>query len=169
MFTAEFFIFAAVVLVSAFLSVMVRSVLYAVFFQVQAVIAVVGILAGLNAKFVGFALLSMFSASIFVFLIFALIVFDFHKTQDDMPQNASKVSLLFFFLLAAETIYLFFKPHWVAEKMASDFSLPVFGNILYENYGMCVLVFGVLLLSCMIGITALLMQRKNLPAEGGEK
>ena len=77
MYAVEFYIFALLVLTAAFLSVSVKHILYAAFCQVQAVVAVAGILAGLNARFVSFALLSMSAASMLVFLMFALIVFDY--------------------------------------------------------------------------------------------
>ena len=73
MYAVEFYIFAFLVLTAGFLSVTTKHILYAVFYQVQAVVAVAGILAGLNAKFVSFAVLSMSAASILVFLMFALI------------------------------------------------------------------------------------------------
>ncbi|MBR1778456.1 MAG: NADH-quinone oxidoreductase subunit J [Alphaproteobacteria bacterium] len=161
MYAVEFYIFAALVLTAAFLSVTVRPILYAAFCQVQAVVAVAGILAGLNAKFVSFALLSMTAASMLVFLMFALIVFDFHQLQKTVPQKASVTSLTFFVLLCLQTAYLFFKPQWPIKKSAPDFSLPVLGNILYADYGLCVVIFAALVLSCMVGISALLVRKKK--------
>ena len=122
--------------------------------------ALAGILAGLNAKFVSFALLSMSAASMLVFLMFALIVFDFHHMQKNVPEKASAFSFVFFVLLALETIYLFFKPQWPDEEIAPVFSLPVLGDILYADYGICVLIFAALILSCMVGISALLVSKK---------
>lgn len=159
MYAVEFYIFAALVLSAAFLAVTVRHILYAAFCYVQAVVAVAGILAGLNAKFVGFALLSMTAASVLVFLMFALIVFDFYQTQRKLPEKASFVSLTFFILLALQTAYLFFKPNWTFRKSAHDFSLPVLGNILYLDYGLCVVIFAALVLSCMVGISTLLIKK----------
>ncbi len=161
MYAVEFYIFALLVLTAAFLSVTVKHVLYASFCQVQAVVAVAGILAGLNAKFVSFALLSMSAASMLVFLMFALIVFDFHYARETVPEKASKISFVFFMSLCLQTIYLFFKPHWPDEKATSVFSLPVLGDILYVDYGLCVLIFAALILSCMVGLSALLAEKKQ--------
>ena len=47
--SVEISVFAGLLVTAAFLSVVVKSLLYAVFFQIQAVMAVAGILAGLNA------------------------------------------------------------------------------------------------------------------------
>ncbi len=160
MYAVEFYVFAVLVLSAAFLSVSVRHILYAVFCQMQAIVAVAGILAGLNAKFVSFALLSMSAASMLVFLIFALIVFDFRRTQEFVPEKASAVSLVFFVLLCLQTVYLFFKPQWPNEEIAPVFSLPVLGDILYADYGICVLIFAALVLSCMVGLSALLVGKK---------
>lgn len=160
MYAVEFYIFAFLVLTAAFLSVNVRHILYAVFCQVQAVVAIAGILAGLNAKFVSFAVLSMSAASMLVFLMFALIVFDFHRVEENVPQKAARATFAFFMLLCLETVYLFFKPHWSVEKSMSDFSLPVLGDILYADYGFCVLIFAALILSSMVGISALLVRKK---------
>ena len=157
MYAVEFYIFAFLVLIAALLSVTVKHILYAAFCQVQAVVAVAGILAGLNAKFVGFALLSMTAASMLVFLMFALIVFDFHRTQETVPEKASAFTFVFFILLSAQTAYLFFKPRWPVRKAAPDFSLPVLGNILYADYGLCVVIFAALVLSCMVGLSTLLV------------
>ena len=165
MYAVEFYIFGFLVLMAAFLSVTVKHVLFAVFCQVQAIVAVVGILAGLNAGFVGFALLSMTAASMLVFLMFALIVFDFHQSQKILPEKTSAFTFVFFVLLSAQTAYLFFKPHWPVRKAAPDFSLPVLGNILYADYGLCVVIFAALVLSCMVGISALLGGK---PKENGE-
>ncbi|MBR1944676.1 MAG: hypothetical protein IJ846_00065, partial [Alphaproteobacteria bacterium] len=112
MYAVEFYIFAVLVLTAAFFAVTVRHILYASFCQVQAIVAVAGVLSGLNAKFVGFALLSMTAASMLVFLMFALIVFDFHQMQQKVPEKASAVSVTFFILLCVQTAYLFFKPNW---------------------------------------------------------
>lgn len=161
MYAVEFYIFALLVLTAAFLSVTVKHILYASFCQVQAVVAVAGVLAGLNAKFVSFALLSMTAASMLVFLMFALIVFDFHQARRSVPEKASKISLSFFILMCLQTIYLFFKPHWSDEKASSAFSLPVFGDILYAKYGLCVIIFAALILSCMVGLSALLAEKKE--------
>ena len=159
MYAVEFYIFAALVLTAAFLAVTVKHILYASFCQVQAIVAVAGVLSGLNAKFVGFALLSMTAASMLVFLMFALIVFDFHQTQKRVPEKASVVSITFFILLCIQTTYLFFKPDWPIHKAAPDFSLPVLGNILYTDYGLCAMIFAALVLSCMVGISALLVKK----------
>lgn len=165
--SVEFIIFSILVLVTALASVSVRHMLYAVFFQMQAIIAVCGVLTGLNTRFIGFALLSMSLASLLVFLIFSLIVFDVHKKRIKVPKRASQVSFSFFILLIVETIWLFFKSDWPVEKTAVDFSLPVLGDVLYNTYGICVLVFGVLILSAMVGITTLLID-KNAPEEKEE-
>ena len=165
MYAVEFYIFALLVLISAFLSVTVKHILYAAFCQIQAVIAVAGVLAGLNAKFVSFALLSMTAASILVFLMFALIVFDFREIKEKLPEKAPVFSLLFFILLGLQTVYLFFKPLWLMKKAAPDFSLPVLGSILYTDYGVCVVIFSVLVLSCMAGMSALLIGKVK---ENGE-
>ena len=157
MYAVEFYIFAFLVLISALLSVTSRHILYAAFWQVQAVVAIAGILAGLNASFVGFALLSMTAAAMLVFLMFALIVFDFHQTQKIVPEKASAFTFLFFILLSAQTAYLFFKPRWPLQKAAPDFSLPVLGNILYTDFGLGILVFAVLVLACMVGMSTLLV------------
>ena len=157
MYAVEFYIFAFLVLVAAFLSVTVKHILYAAFCQVQAVVAIAGILAGLNATFVGFALLSMTAASMLVFLMFALIVFDFRQSQKVVPEKASVFTFVFFILLSAQTAYLFFKPRWPLQKAAPDFSLPVLGNILYADYGLCVVIFAVLVLACMVGTSTLLV------------
>ena len=159
MYAVEFYIFAFLVLTAGFLSVTTKHILYAVFYQVQAVVAVAGILAGLNAKFVSFAVLSMSAASILVFLMFALIVFD--GVRVSAPPKASKMAVMFFVFLSMETVYLLFKPRWSLEKAAPDFSLPVLGNILYADYGFGVLVFAGLILSCMVGITALLVEKRS--------
>lgn len=161
MYAVEFYILAFLVLTAAFLSVTVKHVLYAAFCQMQAVIAVAGILAGLNAKFVSFALLSMSAASMLVFLVFALIVFDFHQAQAAVPEKAPAFSFVFFVLLCLQTAYLFFKPQWPQEKTAPVFSLPVLGDILYTDYSACVLIFAALILSCMVGLSALLAGKKN--------
>lgn len=166
MYAVEFYIFAALVLTAALLAVTVKDILYAAFCQIQAIVAVAGILAGLNAGFVGFALLSMTAASVLVFLMFALIVFDFHHVQKSVSQKASIVSLSFFVLLGMQTVYLFFSPKWPLRKAAPDFSLPVLGNILYADYGLCVMIFSALVLSCMAGISALLVG-KNKENGGG--
>lgn len=166
MYAVEFYVFAFLVLISGLLSVMARHILYASFCQVQAVIAVAGILAGLNARFVSFALLSMTAASILVFLMFSLIVFDFHQSQKIVPEKASAFTFVFFILLLSQTTYLFFKPHWSVRKAAPDFSLPVLGNILYADYGLCVVIFAALVLSCMVGISTLLVGK---PGGNGEK
>ena len=160
MYAVEFYIFALLVLTAAFLSVSVKHILYAAFCQVQAVVAVAGILAGLNARFVSFALLSMSAASMLVFLMFALIVFDFHRTQSAVPGKAPAASFVFFMLLCAQTVYLFFKPQWPSEEAAPVFSLPVLGDILYADYSLCVLIFAALILSCMVGLSALLTGKK---------
>ena len=157
MYAVEFYIFALLVLMSAFLSVTVKHILYAAFCQIQAVVAVAGVLAGLNAKFVSFSLLSMMSASMLVFLMFTLIVFDFHEMKQKLPQKAPVISLVFFIFLGLQTVYLFFKPLWLMKKAAPDFSLPMLGNILYTDYGVCVIIFAVLVLSCMVGMSALLV------------
>ena len=133
MYAVEFYIFAFLVLTAGFLSVTTKHILYAVFYQVQAVVAVAGILAGLNAKFVSFAVLSMSAASILVFLMFALIVFD--GVRVSAPPKASKMAVMFFVLLSMETVYLLFKPRWSLEKAAPDFSLPVLRMILL--YSLC--------------------------------
>lgn len=159
MYAVEFYIFAVLVLAAAFLAVTVRHILYAAFCQVQAIVAVAGVLAGLNAKFVGFALLSMTAASLLVFLMFSLIVFNFRQAQKTMPKKASFFSFVFFIMLCLQTTYLFFKPQWPIRKSAPDFSLPVLGNILYEDYGLCVVIFAALVLSCMVGISALLVRK----------
>lgn len=160
MYAVEFYIFALLVLTAAFLSVSVKHILYAAFCQVQAVVAVAGILAGLNARFVSFALLSMSAASMLVFLMFALIVFDFRRTQSTVPEKAPAASFVFFMLLCAQTVYLFFKPQWPSEEAAPVFSLPVLGDILYADYSLCVLIFAALILSCMVGLSALLTGKK---------
>ena len=160
MYAVEFYIFALLVLTAAFLSVTVKHILYAVFCQVQAVVAIAGILAGLNAKFVSFALLLMSAASMLVFLMFALIVFDFPRMQTLVPQKASKFSFVFFLMLCLQTMFLFFKPQWTDEKIAPVFSLPVLGDILYTDYGICILIFSALILSCMVGLSALLVGKK---------
>lgn len=160
MYAVEFYIFALLVLTAAFLSVSVKHILYAAFCQVQAVVAVAGILAGLNARFVSFALLSMSAASMLVFLMFALIVFDFRRTQSTVPEKAPAASFGFFMLLCAQTVYLFFKPQWPSEEAAPVFSLPVLGDILYADYSLCVLIFAALILSCMVGLSALLTGKK---------
>lgn len=160
MYAVEFYIFALLVLTAAFLSVSVKHILYAAFCQVQAVVAVAGILAGLNARFVSFALLSMSAASMLVFLMFALIVFDFRCTQSTVPEKAPAASFVFFMLLCAQTVYLFFKPQWPSEEAAPVFSLPVLGDILYADYSLCVLIFAALILSCMVGLSALLTGKK---------
>lgn len=160
MYAVEFYIFALLVLTAAFLSVSVKHILYAAFCQVQAVVAVAGILAGLNARFVSFALLSMSAASMLVFLMFALIVFDFHRTQSAVPEKAPAASFVFFMLLCAQTVYLFFKPQWPSEEAAPVFSLPVLGDILYADYSLCVLIFAALILSCMVGLSVLLTGKK---------
>lgn len=166
MYAVEFYIFAFLVLTAAFLAVTVRHILYATFCQIQAIIAIAGILTGLNAGFVSFALLSMTAASILVFLMFVLIVFDFHHMQKIVPQKASAVSLFFFILIGVQTVYLFFRPHWPVRKAAPDFSLPVLGNILYADFGFGVLIFAALVLSCMTGISALLV--KKTKENGGQ-
>ena len=160
MYAVEFYIFALLVLTAAFLSVSVKHILYAAFCQVQAVVAVAGILAGLNARFVSFALLSMSAASMLVFLMFAWIVFDFRRTQSTVPEKAPAASFVFFMLLCAQTVYLFFKPQWPSEEAAPVFSLPVLGDILYADYSLCVLIFAALILSCMVGLSALLTGKK---------
>ena len=159
MYAVEFYLFAVLVLTAAFFAVTVRHILYAAFCQIQVVVAIAGIMAGLNAGFVSFALLSMTAASVLVFLMFALIVFDFHHSQKRVPQKASVVSLLFFILIGAQTVYLFFRPHWPVRKAAPDFSLPVLGNILYADFGFCVVIFAALVLSCMVGVSALLVRK----------
>ena len=58
-------------------------------------------------------------------------------------------------------MYLFFKPQWPIKKFAPDFSLPVLGNILYADYGLCVVIFAALILSCMVGASALLVGKTN--------
>ena len=165
MYAVEFYIFAFLVLISAFLSVTVKHILYATFCQMQAVVAVAGILAGLNAKFVGFALLSMTATSLLVFLVFSLIVFDFHQAHAKLPEKASRSSLIFFILLGVQTIYMFFKPQWSIRKPAPDFSLPELGNILYADYGLCVVIFAALILSCMVGTAALLVRKADKNGE----
>ena len=161
MYAVEFYIFAFLVLISAFLAVTAKHILYAAFCQIQAIVAVAGVLAGLNAGFVSFALLSMTATSLLVFLIFALIVFDFHQAHTKLPEKASLSSIVFFILLSLQTVYLFFKPYWPIKKAAPDFSLPVLGNILYANYGLCVIIFAALVLSCMVGISALLVRKTD--------
>ena len=165
MYAVEFYIFAFLVLIAAFLSVTVKHILYAAFCQIQAIVAIAGVLAGLNAKFVSFALLSMTATSFLVFLVFALIVFDFHQAQAQLPKKASTFSFIFFALLSLQTIYLFFKPQWPIRKAAPDFSLPVLGNILYSDYGLCVVIFAALILSCMVGIATLLVKKTEKNGE----
>ena len=166
MYAVEFYIFAFLVLTSAFLSVTAKHILYATFCQIQAVVAVAGILAGLNAKFVGFALLFMTATSLLVFLVFSLIDFDFHQAHAKLPEKASILSFIFFILFGTQTVYMFFKPDWSIRKPAPDFSLPELGNILYADYGLCVVIFAVLILSCMVGISALLVRKTD---QNGEK
>lgn len=166
MYTVEFYVFALLVLAAAFLSVTVKDILYAAFCHVQAAIAVAGILAGLNAKYVSFAVLAMSAASVLVFLTFALIVFDSGGAKAASPVSSTKILPLFFILSVAETVWLLFKPHWGDGRAANDFSLPVLGDILYADYGLCVIVFAAVVLSCMAGLSALLIERRK--PEGGE-
>ncbi len=161
MYSIEFYIFSFLVLSAAFLSVFVKHTLYAVFCQIQAVVAISGILADLNAKFVSFALLFMSASSLFVFLMFALIIFDFHKNQQLLPEKSSKISLCFFFLISLETIYFFFKPSWEIKPSLSAFSLNALGNILYLEFGFCVVLFSTLIVSCLVGISALLVRNET--------
>ncbi len=148
----EFCVFSGLIAVSAFLSVAVRSLLYAVFFQIQAAVAAAGFLAGLNASFAGFALTAATSAALLAFLIFALIVFDAFNGEKTPPESA-KTLLLFFVLAAAEAGWLFFKPDWTTEDTSAAF--PFFGGTLYASCGLCAAVFGTIVLSCLAGIATL--------------
>lgn len=65
------------------------------FFQAQAIIAVAGILAELNASFAGFALTATATAALLAFVIFAMIVSDAFDSGDRLPPKAAKASLLF--------------------------------------------------------------------------
>lgn len=167
MYAVEFYVFALLVLTAAFLSVTVKDVLYAAFCHVQAAVAVAGILAGLNAKFVSFAVLAMSAASVLVFLTFALIVFDLGGAKASAPASSMKVLPFFFVLSGVETAWLLFKPRWGAGRASNDFSLPVLGDILYADYGVCVIMFAALILSCMAGLSALLIEKSK--SEGGAK
>ena len=163
MYAVEFYVFAVLVLGAAFMSVKTSSVFYAVLFHMQAVVAVAGILAGLNAGFVGVAVLLLSVASMLVFLMFVLVVFNARHARKAVWEKQSKAALICFAAAAAQTAYLFFKPYKVGERTMTDFSLPVLGDILYTGYGSCVLVFAVLILSCAVGASALLVKKK----EGG--
>ncbi len=157
----EFYVFAGLIVAAAFLSVAARSLLYAVFFQMQAVIAVAGVLAELDASFSGFALTAAASAALLAFLVFALSVFDISETPKAFPPKAGKASVLFFVSAAAEAGWLLFKPDRTANQTAAVF--PFFGGTLYASYGVCAVVFGTIVLSCLAGIATL------TAAERGEK
>lgn len=139
---------------ASFLSVAVRPLLYAVFFQVQVILAVAGILAQLNASFAGFAL----TAALVAFLVFALVVSDAFDGAEKLPPKAAKVSLLFFVLTAAETVWLVFKPDWTAD---GALSAAAFDGTLFSAYGVCAAVFGTIVLSCLAGMTTLTAAEKG--------
>ncbi len=161
----DFFIFAAVMLSMAFLSVRLRHTLYAALCQLQAVVALSGMLVGLNARFIGFALLFMSASAFVVFLLFALAVFDFDKIHADEPVRLRRVLALFFVLSAVQAVALFARTAWPVLPVLPphDFSVSVMGTVLYSDYAPCVLVFGVLLLSALVGITALMTGRMAEP------
>ncbi len=161
----DFFIFAAVMLSMAFLSVRLRHTLYAALCQLQAAVALSGMLVGLNARFIGFALLFMSASAFVVFLLFTLAVFDFNKIHADAPVRLRRVLALFFVLSAAQAVTLFVRTVWPAVPLLPlhDFSVSAMGAVLYSDYAPCVLVFGVLLLSALVGITALMTGRMAEP------
>lgn len=149
----DFCVFSGLIAASSLLSVVARSLLYAVFFQVQAILAVAGVLAELNASFAGFALTATATAALLAFLIFALIVSDAFDDGEQLPPKAAKVSLLFFVLTAAETARLVFKSGWTADD--SPFAGSFFDGTLFSSYGVCAAVFGTIVLSCLVGIATL--------------
>ncbi len=155
----DFCIFSGLIVLASFLSVVVRSLLYAVFFQAQAIIAVAGILAELNASFAGFALTATATAALLAFVIFAMIVSDAFDSGDRLPPKAAKASLLFFVLTGAETAWLVFKPYRAADEAFSAVSL--FDGTLFSSYGVCVAVFGTIVLSCLAGVTTLTTTEKG--------
>ncbi len=146
----EVSVFAGVLLTAAFLSVFVRSLLYAVFFQIQSVVAAAALLAGLNAQAAGFALVSMSAAALAAFLIFALIVFDGEKR---VPPESGKASLLLLALTGGQAAWLFFKTGRTAGEARAAF--PAFGAFPYERCGLCAAAAGTVLLACLIGLATL--------------
>lgn len=151
--SVEISVFAGLLVTAAFLSVVVKSLLYAVFFQIQAVMAVAGILAGLNAPLSGFALVSMSAASLAAFLIFALIVFDGADGEKRVPPAAGKTSVLFLVLTGIQVVALFFKTGRTADVAAADSAF--FDEVQYGRYGLCAAVIGTVLLSGLIGLATL--------------
>lgn len=151
----ELFVFAGLVVVFAMMSVAVRSVVSAVFCQFQAVLAVAGLLSGLDARFVGFSLVIMSAATFLVFLMFALIVFDFYDVKTAVPPRTAKLCGWMSAAAALETGWVFLSHPVKAD--GSPALLP-FEDLFYKNYGFCPVLFGVLLLACMVGIASVLTE-----------
>lgn len=151
--SVETYAFIGLLLTAAFLSVVVKPLLYAVFFQIQSVMAVAGILAGLNAPLTGFALVSMSAASLAAFLIFALIVFDGADGEKSVPPAAGKTPALFLTLTGIQTVLLFFKTGRTAGVAAEDSA--VFDELRDGRYGLCAVIIGTVLLSDLIGLATL--------------
>ena len=157
MLSSEFIVFSALLVVFALMSVRVKSVVSAVFCHFQTVLAVAGVLSGFNARFLGFSLLIMSASSLLVFLMFALIVFDFYDVRSSLPPKTARLFGAMLLMGTVETGWVFLS-NGGAEKARS---VSRVGNVLYRDYGFCPVMFGVLLLACMVGIASLLTKEEG--------
>ncbi len=158
----DFAVFVTVALFSAVASVSARKTLYAVLWQVQTAAAVSGLMVCLNARFIAFALLSTAVSVFLTFLTFALIIFDASKREGDSEKGKGAFFAAMVVLPAAECAWLFSRlPSGEGALASGDFSFAALGMLLYSHYAVCLIAAALVLTGTMVGVTTLMMNKKD--------
>lgn len=148
-----FYLFAAITLVSAFLSVTTRNIIYSAFFLLFTFFGVAGIYVLLGADFIAIVQVMVYVGGILILILFGVMLTQAaYKVQvkTKAVQLVPAIIILGVFTGALTSIMI--KSEWKSKGMETvDSSLKAIGTSLITDYMVAFELLGILLLIALIG------------------
>jgi NADH-quinone oxidoreductase subunit J len=162
-----FWIFATVLVVSAFNVILARNPVHSVLFLILAFVNAAGIFLLLGAEFLAMILVVVYVGAVAVLFLFIVMLLDvdFARMRQGFVQYLPQ-GLLIAFCVGAELVYV--DSGWAVSPSVADPATPsgtlsntaALGEVLYTRYFYFFQAAGMILLTAMIGAIVLTLQHK---------
>jgi len=160
-----FFLFAAVLIAAAFMTVIARNPVRSALFLVLAFFAAAALWILLEAEFLGLVLILVYVGAVMTLFLFVIMMLNIDATEKQrgfvsyLPYAVITVAVLLAILIYA--LFPVVTPHTLIPQAADVSNTQALGNILYTEYAYPFEIVGVLLLVAIIASIALSTKEKR--------
>ena len=165
-----FYLFALIILVSAFIVVAARNIIYSAFSLLFTFFGVAGIYVLLNADFIAVVQVIIYVGGILVLIIFGVMLTN-KITEVEIKTESFQVlpSIIISGIIGGTLVAIFTKTNWkVAEPQILDKTVTEIGRFLVSHYMILFELVCIILLVALIG-SVMIARKEKLETEEVEK